>query len=76
MVLIFSCKFDNISLVLNKIINKINIQSLEKTDLAFMQTPNEIGIWKKNLEIIDVLTNDKTKKKTNRFTCRKFIWNI
>ena len=44
MVLIFSCKFDNISLVLNKIINKINIQSLEKTDLAFMQTPNEIGI--------------------------------
>ena len=59
----FSCKFDNINLVLNKIINKINIQSLEKTDLAFMQTPNEIGILKKNLEIIGILINDAKKKK-------------
>ena len=59
----FSCKFDNINRVLNKIIDKINVQSLEKTDFAFMQTSSEIGILKKNLEIIDTLAIDAKKKK-------------
>ena len=59
----FSCKFDNINRVLNEIIKKINVQSLEKTDFAFLQTPNEIGILKKILEIINVVIIDANKKK-------------